>query len=82
MTNSYSETQKQEPSRGGHYVKEVRITRDARIPIVEGDDDFECGWQCIPLRPTDDDDDWQLAEDQPKDYKSIWVRWHWVEGSA
>jgi hypothetical protein len=66
---------------GPHYVREVRITRDVRIPIVEDDDDFEHGWQGVPVRP-DGDDDWQLAAEQPKDYKSIWVRWHWVEGSA
>jgi hypothetical protein len=54
-----------------HGVEKV-YTRDAKVPIVEGDDDFEYGWQCIPVQPTADDG-WFIF-DTSKDYKTGWCR--------
>jgi hypothetical protein len=54
------------------YVVERRITRDARVPLVADDDEFECGWQCIPLPPALDEG-WEIV-DASKDYKTTWAR--------
>jgi hypothetical protein len=52
-------------------------TRDARIPLVAGDDDQ--GWQCIPL-PPDASGDWEIF-DTEKDYKTGWLRVRWGQTS-
>jgi hypothetical protein len=51
---------------------ERRYTRDARIPLVAGDDDWIYGFQCIPLPPSLDDG-WVIF-DTSKDYKTGWMR--------
>jgi hypothetical protein len=51
---------------------EYRYTRDVRVPLVDGDDDFDAGWQCIPVRPTDDGGWWVF--DSSKDTKTGWMR--------
>jgi hypothetical protein len=60
-----------------------RWTRDERVPIVEGDEDFDFGCDTIPVRPAVDDD-WESWEvfDETKDYKTGWRRFHKIEGSA
>jgi hypothetical protein len=68
------------PPLGPRYIMEIRYTRDARVPIVAGDDDWDHGWRQIPLRPTADDS-WEIF-DESKDYKTGWRRRHWVEGNA
>jgi hypothetical protein len=65
---------------GARLIAEVKYTRDARVPLVAGDDDLEYGWQCIPLPPSLDDG-WEII-DTSKDYRTGWRRWHYVEGSA
>lgn len=40
---------------------ETQYTRDARVPLVAGDEDFNFGWQNIPLPPTNDGD-WQIFD--------------------
>jgi hypothetical protein len=47
-------------------------TRDARVPLVAGDDEFIYGWQNIPQRPTPDDG-WVIF-DTSKDRKTGWMR--------
>jgi hypothetical protein len=47
-------------------------TRDARVPLVAGDYEFEHGWQCIPLPPSLDPA-WTIF-DTSKDYKTGWQR--------
>jgi hypothetical protein len=59
---------------------ERRSTRDARVPLVAGDDEFLCGWQNIPLRPTDDPA-WFII-DSSHDRRTVWARWHEVAGTA
>jgi hypothetical protein len=54
------------------YRIERRWIRDARVPRVAGDDDFVYGWQCIPMRPTPDDD-WVIF-DTSKDRRTGWMR--------
>jgi hypothetical protein len=49
------------------------ITRDARVPLSDDDRDMECGWRCIPVPPTIEDD-WFVLDDR-KDYKTVWGRW-------
>jgi hypothetical protein len=59
---------------------ERRRTRDARVPLVAGDDEFLCGWQNIPQRPTSDDG-WFIL-DSSHDRRTTWGRWHEVDGTA
>jgi hypothetical protein len=47
-------------------------TRDARIPLVAGDDDWTFGFQCIPLPPSLDGG-WTIF-DMTKNYKTGWQR--------
>ena len=56
---------------------ERRYTRDARIPLVAGDDDWIYGFRCIPLPPTNDGD-WVIF-DTSKDYKTGWMRVRYLE---
>ena len=58
-----------------------RWTRDERVPIVEGDEDFD--GRTIPVRPAVDDnlESWEVF-DETKDYKTGWRRFHKIEGSA
>jgi hypothetical protein len=68
-------------SRPARYrILEKRRTRDARVPLVAGDDEFLCGWQCIPQRPTPDDG-WFIL-DSSHDRRTTWGRWHDVDGTA
>ena len=53
-------------------IIERRYTRDARIPLVAGDDDWIYGFQCIPLPPSLDGN-WVIF-DTSKDYKTGWMR--------
>jgi hypothetical protein len=68
---------------GPRLIEEIRYTRDERVPIVEGDEDFDFGCHTIPVRPAVDDDwpSWEIF-DESKDYKTGWRRFHRVEGSA
>jgi len=58
-------------------VVERRYTRDARIPLVAGDDEFVHGWRCIPLPPSLDDG-WTIF-DTSKDYKTGWQRIRYLD---
>jgi hypothetical protein len=58
-------------------IVERRYTRDHRCPRVAGDDEWLCGWQCIPLRPTNDDG-WRIV-DSSGDKKTGWERVRYVE---
>jgi hypothetical protein len=73
----------QGPFNGPRFIEEVRYTRDEKVPIVEGDDDLDYGWNSVPVRPAMDDD-WQSWEifDDTGDRKTGWRRFHRVEGSA
>ena len=51
---------------------ERRYTRDARIPLVAGDDDWIYGFQCIPLPPSLDDG-WVIC-DLSRERKTRWER--------
>jgi hypothetical protein len=53
-------------------VIEHRYTRDARVPLFDGDDDLDHGWQYIPLPPSLDDG-WHIF-DRRKDRKTGWRR--------
>jgi hypothetical protein len=53
-------------------ITEQVYTRDAKIPLRAGDDDFNFGWECIPVPPTVDDG-WKIFDDRP-DYKTGWQR--------
>lgn len=57
--------------RTARLVIEHVYTRDARVPICEGDDDFDYGWQSIPVAPGPDG--WVIF-DTCKDYKTGWRR--------
>ena len=52
-------------------IIERRYTRDARIPLVAGDDDWIYGFQCIPLPPSLDEG-WTIF-DTSKDYHTGWL---------
>jgi hypothetical protein len=58
---------------------EHTVTRDAAVPVVEGDADFNFGWHCIPQRPPPraDDDLWSPWEiiDASSDHKTVWRRY-------
>jgi hypothetical protein len=54
------------------YVVQRRWTRDARIPLIAGDWDFEHGWQCVPLPPALDEG-WEIV-DTSRDRKTGWAR--------
>jgi len=54
------------------YVVQRRWTRDARIPLIAGDGDFEHGWQCVPLPPALDEG-WEIV-DTSRDRKTGWAR--------
>jgi hypothetical protein len=47
-------------------------TRDSRVPLFEGDDDLEHGWQSIPVPPSLDEG-WVIFNTQ-KDRKTGWRR--------
>jgi hypothetical protein len=68
---------------GSRLIEENRWTRDERVPIVEGDENFDFGCHTIPVRPAVDDD-WESWEvfDETKDYNTAWRRFHKIEGSA
>lgn len=51
---------------------ETVYTRDVQIPLVDGDDTFEFGFSCVPMR-TDNDESWFIF-DTSKDYKTGWMR--------
>jgi hypothetical protein len=53
-------------------VIEHVYTRDAVVPLVEGNHDFIYGWQCIPQRPSPDGR-WEIF-DLSKDDKTGWRR--------
>jgi hypothetical protein len=59
------------------YVVQRRYTRDARIPLVAGDDEFLYGWQQIPLPPALDEG-WEIF-DTSKDRRTGWERIRYVE---
>lgn len=65
---------------GPHRHLERRITRDARVPLCDDDQEMEHSWRCIPVRPTDDAD-WFIF-DSSRDYKTEWARWVYAEGEA
>jgi hypothetical protein len=51
---------------------EYRATRDVRVPLVEGDDEFSCGWQNVSVTPTPDAS-WEVW-DSSGDKKTVWRR--------
>jgi hypothetical protein len=51
---------------------EYRVTRDLRIPLVDGDKDFSFGSQNLPL-PASPDDRWEVWE-VTRDKKTVWRR--------
>jgi hypothetical protein len=53
-------------------VIEHRYTRDAQVPLFEGDDDLDHGWRAVPIPPSLDDG-WEIF-DTRKDYKTGWRR--------
>jgi hypothetical protein len=61
-----------------HFVIEHVYTRDAKVPLIADDFEFDCGWQCIPLPPTLDEG-WEIF-DHSKDYKTGWCRVRFVHG--
>jgi hypothetical protein len=54
------------------YVVERRWTRDAKVPLSADDPEMNCGWVCIPVRPTADDG-WTII-DSSRDRKTRWAR--------
>jgi hypothetical protein len=34
---------------------EHQYTRDAKVPLVAGDEEFAYGWRCIPIPPSVDE---------------------------
>ena len=68
-------------SRGRRSARIV-YTRDAQVPLVADDWDFNYGWRCIPLPPTLDDD-WIIIDNSP-DYRTGGIRAAWIgpEGRA
>jgi hypothetical protein len=58
-------------------IVERKYTRDHRCPRVAGDDEWLYGWQCIPLRPTNDWD-WYIV-DTSGDKRTGWERVRYVE---
>jgi hypothetical protein len=70
-----------DPAKFPRRVLERVITRDVQVPLGEDDLEMENGWRSIPIPPTSDPDDgWFILEDL--DYKTVWGRWHDVEGYA
>jgi hypothetical protein len=55
-----------------HPMIERIYTRDAMVPLVEGDNEFHFGWQCIPQLPNSDPG-WEIF-DSSKDCKTGWQR--------
>ena len=53
-------------------VVDHTYTHDARAPLCVGDENFNCGWQSIPV-PPDLSSDWQIF-DTGKDYRTGWRR--------
>jgi len=63
------------------------VTRDAQIPLVEGDHDFYYGFQCVPLRPKPRLDDgswssWERCDCCDKDYKTGRRRFRELQSAA
>jgi len=58
-------------------IVERRYTRDHRCPRVAGHDEWLCGFQCIPLRPTNDPS-WVIF-DTSRDKKTGWMRERYVK---
>jgi hypothetical protein len=56
-----------------HFHFERATTRDEKVPVSADDPEMENGWQCIPVRPTDEPD-WYIIDDS-HDYKTVWGRW-------
>jgi hypothetical protein len=54
----------------------IVYTRDARVPLVADDWDFDCGWQNILLPPTLDDH-WVMI-DNSHDRRTGWIRREWL----
>jgi hypothetical protein len=54
------------------WVTEVRFTRDLRVPVVAGDEDFCAGWASVPQAP-DGDPNWEVF-DTRSDRKTGWRR--------
>jgi hypothetical protein len=55
------------------------ITRDVKVPIYEGDDEFNYGWRCIPVQPPPraDDELWgerEIDRSKDSDRKTYWRR--------
>ena len=61
-------------------AREAAGLRRHLVPRVAGDDEFLCGWQNVPQRPTNDDA-WFIL-DSSHDRTTTWGRWHEVEGCA
>jgi hypothetical protein len=59
---------------------ERRTTRDVKVPLSADDPTMEHSWCCVPIRPTDDPN-WFII-DSSSDRKTVWGRWHEVEGCA
>jgi hypothetical protein len=59
---------------------ERRIVRDVKVPLSADDPEMDSGWCCVPVRPTADDG-WFIL-DSSHDCKTVWGRWHEVEGRA
>jgi hypothetical protein len=54
---------------------ELHITRDARVPLYADDEDWDHGWQCIPLPPRPDEHgEWQIDQTYDSDHKTRWFR--------
>jgi hypothetical protein len=58
-------------------IVERVYTRDAKVPLVAGDDELVHGWQCIPLPPSLDQG-WTIF-DTSKDYKTGWQRIRYLD---
>jgi hypothetical protein len=64
----------------GRFVIETAYTRDVKVPLVDGDDDLDRGWRCIPVAPAPFDETWEIF-DNSKDYKTGWLRVKWEAGT-
>ena len=52
-------------------VIEHVYTRDEKVPLYEGDHEFDLGWRCIPVPP--DPDGWVIF-DSSRDKATGWRR--------
>ena len=57
---------------------ERRTTRDAKVPLSDDDREMEHSWSCVPIRPISDPR-WFVL-DSSHDRRTVWGRWHVVEG--